>query len=124
MRLFALRQLLTEFKSFDDSMEAANSGTVSRVNLSVGDIYGGDYVNVGLPANITAAFFGKAIRSDCPRDEMVDADIAKALIQMIAQNLTHVAFLVATLRNVSFAQVCCTVHWNVNLYLTPSVACV
>jgi type II pantothenate kinase len=94
-------QLLTSFKSFDESMEAAGSGAVNRVNLSVGDIYGGDYANVGLPANVTAAFFGKATRADDPRDEIVDADIAKSLIQMIAQNVTHIAFMVAHMRSVA-----------------------
>jgi pantothenate kinase len=83
-------------------MEAAGSGTVNRVNLSVGDIYGGDYANVGLPANVTAAFFGKATRTDDPRGEIVDADIAKSLIQMIAQNVTHIAFMVAHMRSVIY----------------------
>lgn len=93
-------QLLTRYTSFDESMEAARNGVVTRVNLSVGDIYGGDYTDVGLPANITAAFFGKAIRSEDPRKDIEDADIAKALIQMIAQNVTHVAFLLAQARGV------------------------
>ena len=95
-------QLLTSFTSFDESMEAARSGAVTRVNLSVGDIYGGDYNVVGLPANITAAFFGKATRSDDPKSDMEDSDIAKALIQMIAQNVTHVAFLLAHMRSVRY----------------------
>ncbi len=94
-------QLLTSYKSFDESMAAAQSGTVSHVNLSVGDIYGGDYTGIGLPANITAAFFGKAMRSESPRETMTDADLAKALIQMIAQNVTQLALLIATLRAVS-----------------------
>ena len=88
--------------SFDESMEAARCGEVNRVNLSVGDIYGGDYVEIGLPANITAAFFGKATRTEDPMAAgMQDADIAKALIQMIAQNVTQLAFLLAHMRNVS-----------------------
>ncbi len=102
---WGLCRLLTKFTSFDESMEAANAGDVSNVNLNVGDIYGGDYVEMGLPASVTAAFFGKATRSTDARGSMTDADIAKALIQMIAQNITHIAFLVAQARGVRVA--CC-----------------
>ena len=40
-KLAARQQVITE--ASDEAMSAANDGTVSTVNLSVGDIYGGDY---------------------------------------------------------------------------------
>lgn len=113
-------QLLTKYVSFDESMEAARCGEVNRVNLSVGDIYGGDYVEIGLPANITAAFFGKATRAEDPMAGMQDADIAKALIQMIAQNVTQLAFLLAHMRKVS---VYSDLHEKFHISCTSIVRC-
>ena len=95
-------QLLTSFESFDDSMEAASGGDIGHVNLNVGDIYGGDYPEMGLPANLTASYFGKVPRLERPRETVTDADIAKALIQMTAQNITQIAFLLSQAKRVSY----------------------
>jgi hypothetical protein len=70
------------------------------VNLNVGDIYGGDYPEMGLPANLTASYFGKIPRLEHPRDSVCDADIAKALIQMTAQNITQIAFMLSQAKGV------------------------
>lgn len=97
---WGLCKLLTKFESFDESMEAACSGDVNAVNLNVGDIYGGDYPEMGLPASLTASYFGKLTRMEHPRDTVQDADIAKALIQMTAQNITQLALLVSQARGI------------------------
>jgi type II pantothenate kinase len=39
--------------------EAARKGDSSKIDMSVGDIYGGDYKGLGLPMNMIASSFGR-----------------------------------------------------------------
>lgn len=38
---------------------AALSGDSSKIDMSVGDIYGGDYKGLGFPSNMIASSFGR-----------------------------------------------------------------
>jgi hypothetical protein len=46
---------------FDAMLDAAELGDNAGVDLTVGDIYGGDYARMGLKASTIASSFGKAI---------------------------------------------------------------
>lgn len=56
---YGLCKLLLRCKSFDEAMDLAQLGDSRNVNLTVQDIYGGSYEQVGLSGEITASFFGK-----------------------------------------------------------------
>eukprot|EP00188_Purpureofilum_apyrenoidigerum_P001105 Plantae.Rhodophyta-Purpureofilum_apyrenoidigerum.ctg15672.p1 GENE.Plantae.Rhodophyta-Purpureofilum_apyrenoidigerum.ctg15672~~Plantae.Rhodophyta-Purpureofilum_apyrenoidigerum.ctg15672.p1 ORF type:complete len:564 (+),score=137.19 Plantae.Rhodophyta-Purpureofilum_apyrenoidigerum.ctg15672:400-2091(+) len=56
---WGLTRLLTNCKTFDEVIELTNSGDNSKVDMLVGDIYGGDYGKFGLDASVIAASFGK-----------------------------------------------------------------
>ena len=92
---FGLCRLLTKAQDFREAMDLADEGDGSKVNLLVRDIYGGNYKQFGLAGDLTASFFGKVCRQDDPREDIEDADIARALVIMITQNIAQVAFLLA-----------------------------
>jgi type II pantothenate kinase len=56
---WGLCRILTNCKTFDEVIELTKNGDNSRVDMLVGDIYGGAYEKLGLDANIIAASFGK-----------------------------------------------------------------
>ena len=58
------------FQGFDELLELAEKGDHRNVDMLVGDIYGGAYSQLGLPADLIASSFGKAARS--ARDKQGD----------------------------------------------------
>lgn len=58
---FGLANLITGLDSFEDMVTAAVEGHHANVDLTVGDIYGGDYGVVGLSAGTIASNFGKVL---------------------------------------------------------------
>jgi type II pantothenate kinase len=90
---FGLCRLLTKAQNFADALDLADHGDSTNVNLLVRDIYGGNYKQFGLAGDLTASFFGKMCREDDPRDKISDADVARALVIMITQNISQIAFL-------------------------------
>lgn len=58
---YGLCHMLTGLTEFDEMLDAAELGDNSNVDLTVGDIYGGDYNKFGLKASTIAASFGKAV---------------------------------------------------------------
>mmetsp|Transcript_11124 Transcript_11124/g.16061 ORF Transcript_11124/g.16061 Transcript_11124/m.16061 type:complete len:491 (-) Transcript_11124:61-1533(-) len=58
---WGLSRLLTNCKTFDEVIELTKSGNNSKVDMLVGDIYGGEYGKVGLDASVIAASFGKVV---------------------------------------------------------------
>ncbi|KAF6004774.1 PaNtothenate Kinase [Cyanidiococcus yangmingshanensis] len=56
---WGLCRILTNCKTFDEVIELTKHGDNSRVDMLVGDIYGGAYEKLGLDANVIAASFGK-----------------------------------------------------------------
>ncbi|GJQ10497.1 hypothetical protein GpartN1_g2781.t1 [Galdieria partita] len=56
---WGLCRLLTNCKTFDEIIDLTKEGNNERVDMLVGDIYGGDYSKVGLGAGVIASSFGK-----------------------------------------------------------------
>ncbi|CAE8711371.1 unnamed protein product, partial [Polarella glacialis] len=80
-----LSKLLTSAKTFSEALELARRGDAAKVNKLVSDIYGHDGCeNLGLPANMTAAHFGKLVRNEA-REGCNEADVAAALLIMVTQ---------------------------------------
>jgi pantothenate kinase len=55
---WGLCNLLTGADNFDEMLELSAKGDSTKVDLLVGDIYGTDYSNIGLPAHIIASSYG------------------------------------------------------------------
>lgn len=56
---WGILRLLNFFDNPTEAMIAAATGDSSQIDMSVGDIYGGDYGSIGLPANMIASSFGR-----------------------------------------------------------------
>lgn len=52
-------RLLGYYNNPTEAMQGASTGDSSKIDMSVGDIYGSDYSSMGLPANMIASSFGK-----------------------------------------------------------------
>ena len=60
--LWGLLSLLTGARTFDDMLANAERGDNAKVDMLVGDIYGGDYGKIGLKSSTIASSFGKVFR--------------------------------------------------------------
>lgn len=60
--LWGLLSLLTGARTFDDMLGNAERGDNAKVDMLVGDIYGGDYGKIGLKSSTIASSFGKVFR--------------------------------------------------------------
>ena len=89
---WGLARLLTRVKDFKQSMELATQGKSENVDMTVGDIYGGDYNQLKLPKNMTASFFGKMIAAN-DDERPSDADVCAALLMMVTNNVGQIAYL-------------------------------
>jgi len=78
---------MTSAHTFPELLDLATRGDASRVNKLVRDIYGEDgCASLGLPADLTAAHFGKLISMpEKERLRVQEADVAAALMIMVVQ---------------------------------------
>lgn len=91
---WGLARLLTGCSSFDEILQLSSHGDNSKVDMLVGDIYGGrDYTSIGLSADTIASSFGKVLHSDKRLDDYDKADIAMSLCRMISYNIGQLAYL-------------------------------
>lgn len=60
--LWGLLSLLTDARSYDDMLEMAGRGDNAKVDMLVGDIYGGEYSRIGLKSSTIASSFGKVFK--------------------------------------------------------------
>jgi len=90
----ALGCLLTGANSHAELLELAQKGNSKNVDKLVGDIYGDDYVGLGLSADTVASSFGNLVNPEV-RNKVKREDLAAALIQMISWNIAQLARLVA-----------------------------
>jgi len=60
--LWGLLSLLTGARTFDGMLAMAERGDNAKVDMLVGDIYGGDYNKIGLKSSAIASSFGKVFR--------------------------------------------------------------
>lgn len=70
------------------SMDAI-SGDSSKVDMSVADIYGGGYDDIGLPGDLLASSFGKLkdLNEGDIGSKVTGGDITKSLITMVVANV-------------------------------------
>ncbi|XP_047130488.1 4'-phosphopantetheine phosphatase isoform X1 [Hydra vulgaris] len=103
---WGLGSLLTDAKGFDELLSMAAEGKTKNINMLVKDIYGGAYSEMNLPGDLTASSFGKAARAS--RDQSTSLltsarfrpqDIAKALLQMVSNDIGQISSLYAQLHN-------------------------
>ncbi|XP_048588181.1 4'-phosphopantetheine phosphatase-like isoform X2 [Nematostella vectensis] len=100
---WGLGSLLTSAKGFDELLELATKGQHKNVDMLVRDIYGGAYTEMGLPGDLTACSFGKAMRSFRDGQDahnFGESDIAKCLLLMISNDIAQIASLHARLYNI------------------------
>jgi len=83
---------LTKAASFKEAMDMAEDGDARKVDMLVRDIYGEgeDRAGLQLPGDLTASFFARALSAE---PKASDADLCKALVVMISQNLAQIAHL-------------------------------
>ena len=78
-------RLLNNFNNPTEAIQGAIIGDTSNVDLSVGDIYGGTYEKLGLPADMIASSFGR-LRSPESLEKITKCDISKSLLTMLSVN--------------------------------------
>ncbi|KAL0218011.1 hypothetical protein RCL1_008859 [Eukaryota sp. TZLM3-RCL] len=97
---FALAKLLGCLEcSYDDLLSMAAKGDHKKVDMLVGDIYGTDYGNIGLSADVTAAYFGKLLNHE-NIEKVTKDDLVKGILLMITGNIAHLAYLIASQYNI------------------------
>lgn len=94
---WGLGSLLTKKKDFDELLQLAERGDHRNVDMLVKDIYGGDYSSQGLPGELIASSFGKAVA--CGQPQFSEADLARSLLLTISNDIGHIASLYATVYN-------------------------
>ena len=85
-------------------MNLAARGDTSKVDMLVGDIYGKEsntLEKLGLPAHVVASSFGKLVAKQDPASDLKQEDLARALLQMITNNIGQVALLNALMHDTS-----------------------
>lgn len=100
---WGLGSLLTKAKGFDELLQLAEEGDHRNVDMLVSDIYGGDYSGMGLPGDLIACSFGKAIHSSKDKNfnpgQFAGKDIARSLLFMISNDIGQLACLYAMMHN-------------------------
>ncbi|XP_010243061.1 PREDICTED: pantothenate kinase 2 isoform X1 [Nelumbo nucifera] len=91
---WGLGRLLTKCKSFDELLELSQRGDNRKIDMLVGDIYGGmDYSKIGLSASTIASSFGKAIYENKELEDYRPEDISLSLLRMISYNIGQISYL-------------------------------
>ncbi|KXZ50162.1 hypothetical protein GPECTOR_17g798 [Gonium pectorale] len=102
---WGLCRLLTQRTNFEEMLElsmqgdnaSVSAGIGTRVDMLVGDIYGGrDYAAIGLSATTIASSFGKVVSQDKSLQDYNPADMCLALCRMVAYNIGQLAHMNAT----------------------------
>ena len=94
---------LDMFRDPTEMCESARQGDSSKIDMSVGDIYGSNaYEGIGLGKNMIASSFGKL--KDATQEEIKEnitsSDISRSLITLISANNLIFSRLVAKLENI------------------------
>ena len=120
---WGLGKLLTGAKDFDELLSLAEQGDHRNVDMLVKDIYGADYTQFGLPADLIASSFGNIIKvkqspglapfisswvfqlnsASVGREErqFSEADIARSLLYIISNDIGQISCLYALLHKVN-----------------------
>lgn len=73
------------FNDPTEMCESALKGDSSKIDMSVGDIYGGDYKGLGFPMDMIASSFGK-LQTVEDTSQIAREDVARSLLTLIAGN--------------------------------------
>ncbi|XP_063235013.1 4'-phosphopantetheine phosphatase isoform X2 [Bacillus rossius redtenbacheri] len=103
---WGLGSLLTKAKGFDELLALAEKGDHRHVDMLVRDIYGGDYEMLGLPGDVIASSFGKAMLSRNDHNlnqgaQFSEADIARSLLFTISNDVGQIACLYAMMHKLN-----------------------
>jgi pantothenate kinase len=79
--LWSLLTLTCDYKEPDEAVNDAIQGNNSLIDLSVGDIYGGNYDQFGLDSNLIASSFGK-IDKKTNINQVDKKDISRSLVTL------------------------------------------
>ena len=97
--IWSLFNLACNYDDIEFAMNEAFKGNNEFIDLSVGDIYGGDYSGVGLNSNIIASSFSKVNISDMNLIEK--KDIGKALAIFYGVTNAKFSSMVASRENIN-----------------------
>jgi pantothenate kinase len=94
---WGILRLLNYYNDPTEAVYAAAKGDSSRIDMSVGDIYGGSYTGIGLAENYIASSFGKLKDLNGPEElrSVMKEDVARSLLTMTAVNLLIFSNVVA-----------------------------
>ena len=95
---FGLCCMLTGCSTFEDALSLAERGDASTIDLLVEDIYGGDYAEFDLPGSTVASSLGKLANPEV-REKAKRADLARAVLDAITNNVGSLALLHAKAHN-------------------------
>ena len=104
--LWGLLSLLTPVNEFDEMLALSGTGDNAEVDMLVGDIYGSDYLKVGLKSTTIASTFGKVARKARERGNdhgplkgFNPQDISQSLLFAISNNIGQITYLQAQLHD-------------------------
>jgi type II pantothenate kinase len=84
--------LLTGLKDYDEMLKLSAQADNAKVDMLVGDIYGGrDYPNIGLSSETIASSFGRVVMDEGSLEDYSKADITLSLLRMISYNIAHIS---------------------------------
>jgi len=90
--------LLCSYQTPTDALESARDGDNVLVDMTVGDIYGRGYDQMGLPHNLIASSCAKLREKRA--DEADPASIAKSLLILFCFNMTQISYMQAVVEGI------------------------
>jgi len=90
----SLIRLLAGYENCMEALDEGMKGDLTAVDMTVGDIYGGNCADLGLPDTLLASSMGKA-QYIKETDKIKPRDLAKSIIVMFAINIGMMTNLVA-----------------------------
>ena len=97
--LWSLLTLSFDYKDPDEAINDAIQGNNSLIDLSVGDIYGGNYHEFGLDSDLIASSFGKIDRTET--DQINKKDIARSLVTLYSVVASQTTAMISEYEGIS-----------------------
>ena len=97
--IWSLFNLTCDYEDLEFAMKEAFKGNNEHIDLSVGDIYGGDYSGVGLDSSLIASSFSKINVSD--KNLIENKDVGKALAIFYGVTYSRVSAMMASKENIN-----------------------
>lgn len=85
--------------SFDDAIKMASTGSASKVDKLVKDIYGGDYEKFNLSGDLVASSFGNMNVAE-RRAQVKPEDFARGVLELVTLNIASIAKLCASIEHI------------------------